>query len=129
MGTALQLAVEPARFFEFETGGGGRTLGSPISAMNAMPRRAGWSRCASSRHSSSAEKRGPFASSDDRVEAGTVLDDGEYYALNFTTAIAPGRATQGNVAFDHCHTSAIVLSPYCNKGQVRILRHDYGRVR
>src|SRR5215470_11800043 len=39
MGTALQLAIEPARFFEFEAGGGGRTLGSLIWAMNAMPTR------------------------------------------------------------------------------------------
>ena len=40
MGTALQLAIEPARFFEFEAGGG-RTLGSLIWAMNGMRRRAG----------------------------------------------------------------------------------------
>ena len=41
MGTALQLAIEPARFFEFEAGGDGRTLGSLIWAMNAMRRPAG----------------------------------------------------------------------------------------
>ena len=41
IGTALQFAIEPARFFEFEAGGGGQTLGGPIWAMNAMRRPAG----------------------------------------------------------------------------------------